>query len=88
MKLNLNLFATIRDKVDRKLCICLPGPMRTFWRRLWLRQDEFHPCYDNDPVYLFTLSPEQRDAYMQNLVDRRDKAHKRDLGPDPLFPTI
>jgi hypothetical protein len=64
-------------KLDIWLCLHLPGPLRTFWRRLWIRKDEFHPSLDRDVRYESCLNRGERQTNLLNLVRRRGIAHKR-----------
>lgn len=58
---------------------------RTLTRRvLWLDQseipeDEFHPSLDMNGLLTTWMTREELEAYLRDLVRRRDIAHKRDL---------
>lgn len=49
------------------------------WNRLWIRKDEFHESLDMDARAIFDMDQRQRDAYMKDLMRRRQIAHDRDL---------
>lgn len=85
-KVDMKILKTIKmhmlyvcERVDRKLCLSLPGPIRFWWSKLWIRKDEFHPSLNSHAEYATTLSSKKRDAYWHNLMVRRSIAHERDL---------
>lgn len=49
------------------------------WNRLYVRKDEFHSSLDMDVGAMLDMNPKQRARYIQDLVRRRQIAHKRDL---------
>lgn len=49
------------------------------WNRLWVREDEFHNSLNMDIEAMLDMSPKQREAYINDLVRRRQIAHERDL---------
>lgn len=51
--------------------------LRLWWHRLWIREDEFHPSLDSDPLALSVMTPGERRAYLRDLYQRRAIAHKR-----------
>jgi hypothetical protein len=74
-----NWFIRLWNKLDRRLCCSLPGPVRFWWSRLWVRKDEFHPSLNSHAEYAVSLKPEKRTAYSHDLARRRGIAHVRDL---------
>ena len=69
------------SRSDCWLCRSLPGPIRLRWSRLWIRENEFHPSLDSDAEYYYYLPSEGYTAYWQDLVRRREIAHRRSLAP-------
>lgn len=65
--------------VDIWLCRKLPYPICLWWKRLWIRKDEFHPSLDFDVRYLIRLDQEKRILYYSDLVTRRGDAHQREI---------
>lgn len=53
--------------------------IRLFWSRLWIRKDEFHQSLDIDAEAMLTMNAKQKDAYMKDLVRRRNIAHQREF---------
>ncbi len=49
------------------------------WYRLWVREDEAHQSLDMDILALLDMNPQQREAYMWDLVRRRQISHERDI---------
>ena len=64
---------------DRRLCWYLPYPLKLWWCRLWIRSDEFHPSLHSDANYYPTLPAVQQKKYWDDLLRRRDFAHRRTL---------
>jgi hypothetical protein len=69
----------ICERIDWWLCCTLPGPIRFWWARRWIRKDEFHPSLDSHARYYRHLSPEKRTKYWQDIDRRRQVAHRRDF---------
>jgi hypothetical protein len=67
--------AKAADRTDRWLCQSLPRPLRWWWCRLWVRQEEFHPSTELDG----DLHMRYGDPYLDELIRRRDIAHKRSI---------
>lgn len=53
--------------------------VRLLWQRLWVRRDEFHSSLDMDIVAMYNMTEAEREAYIWDLVKRRNIAHERDL---------
>lgn len=51
---------------------------RLFWNRLWIRKDEFHPSLDMDALAMLTMNSQDRDAYIADLIRRREIAHRKE----------
>ena len=49
------------------------------WDRLYIRRDEFHNSLNMDVLAMIDMSPEERDVYWEDLIKRRQIAHKRDF---------
>jgi len=49
-----------------------------WWNRLWIRKDEFHKSLDMDFKLMRKISSEEKDAYIIDLVQRRQKAHDKE----------
>ena len=57
--------------------------------RLWIRENEFHSSLDMDFEAMLGMNKKQRDAYLVDLVKRRQIAHERDLmKKSPTFRAI
>ncbi len=56
--------------------------VRLSWHRLYVRKDEFHPSLHID---IFSFKVEDSGTYMDDLLRRRDIAHRRDAGEE-VFP--
>lgn len=52
---------------------------RLLWHRLWIRKNEFHRSLSMDVDALLVMNESDRIAYMEDLIRRRNIAHKRDL---------
>lgn len=50
-----------------------------FWKKLWIRKDEFHSSLDLDDEALYHMNKEQQKQYLENLANRRWIAHLRDM---------
>ena len=57
----------------------LPHRMRLIWHRLWIRRDEFHHSLDMDGRAIRWMNKKQCEKYIQDLIRRREIAHRRDL---------
>jgi hypothetical protein len=79
LRVVLNFPAQLWDKIDQRLCCSLPYPFRLWWKRLWVRTNEFHPSLNIDPDYVARLGFVERDHYHRDLERRRSLAHQRDL---------
>jgi len=55
---------------------------RMFWNKLWVRKDEFHKSLEMDASAMMTMSREDVQKHMDDLVRRRNIAHQRDLERD------
>lgn len=67
------------NKADRWLCVNLrPLALQTWWRTLWFRQDEFHPCYDQSVRTMLGMSKERRERYVIEVMLRRQRAHEQE----------
>lgn len=53
--------------------------MDFFYARGWLKENEFRADLDMDPLAMFVLEGEQREAYFNDLARRRQAAHLRTL---------
>jgi hypothetical protein len=75
------------DKIDRHLCKTwlIPSDLRVWWQELWNRKDEFHPCYNLDTWAWFSMTPQRRLRYTENLTARRNAAHRRNCHDEPLI---
>lgn len=40
---------------------------------------EFHPSLNLDAAYALSLTQDERDKYLYDLVERRKRAHEKDL---------
>lgn len=58
----------------------LPHRPRLWWRRAWIRKDEFDPSLNMDSRVLVAMNEKDRKKYISDLVRRRNIAHERDLG--------
>lgn len=54
------------------------GP-KLWWDRLWIREDEFHKSLSMDAVMYAEMDPIERRAYLNDLMTRREVAHRRDM---------
>ena len=50
--------------------------IKPWWKRLWIRKDEFHSSLDTD--YLPGISQEEEDNYSKDVFRRRHLSHERD----------
>ncbi len=50
--------------------------LRLWWNKLWIRKDEFHPSLNFDGEAYFEMNEEEKQAYMFDLVKRRNIAHE------------
>ena len=50
-----------------------------FWYRLWIRKDEFHKSLEKDFKAMSVMDEGQRQAYINDLVIRRNRAHQETL---------
>jgi len=48
-----------------------------WWRRLWLRNDEFHPSLNMDGAALLEMDDQEREKYFADLHRRIEIAHQR-----------
>lgn len=53
--------------------------IKLWWHRLFIRKDEFHECFNMDMEAMWDMTREEQDAYLNNLMRRRQIAHDRDL---------
>lgn len=66
--------------LDRKICRDFPiVPVRVFWCRLWIREDEFHPSLEIDSEIIHGMDPLQLFRHRKDLVRRRIAAHRRQI---------
>ncbi len=67
--------------LDVWLCRHLPVRfgLRRSWHELWIREDEFHPSLDIDSEIMEALDKSDLYIYTCNNLERRKKAHGRDL---------
>ncbi|MFA5420519.1 MAG: hypothetical protein WC280_00630 [Patescibacteria group bacterium] len=49
-----------------------------WWRRLWIRKDEFHHSLNLNCTAMIKMSKEERDKYLADIVRRRNIAHEKD----------
>ncbi len=52
--------------------------LRLWWYRLWIRKDEFHKSLDMDIEAMLVMNKKEREAYIKDLIKRRDIAHRRE----------
>jgi len=55
------------------------GGIILWWYRLYIRKDEFHHSLDLDHKVMLNMNDKERKKYLDDLVKRREIAHKRDL---------
>lgn len=58
----------------------LPHRPRLIWHKLWIRKDEFHHSLDMDVRAMLVMNDMDKNKYLNDLMRRRNIAHKRDLG--------
>jgi len=56
----------------------LPWRFRIWFDELWLRRDEFHPCYSMDMFATAEMKPNDASRYLGRLGHRRQAAHRLD----------
>ncbi len=49
------------------------------WYKLWVRKDEFHKSLDMDFAAISEMDTEEQEKYSQDLIRRREIAHKKDF---------
>jgi len=59
--------------------ISIKNRLILFWKRLWIRKDEFHSSLDFDAKIASKMSRKERTNYAQDLTQRRREAHEKDL---------
>lgn len=50
-----------------------------WWRKLWIRKDEFHSSLDVDAKAMVEMDQKEMEKYIEDLAYRRNLAHRRDL---------
>ena len=56
--------------------------IKLFWRRFFIRKDEFHSSLDLDLEALMVMDGNKRHRYYLDLAKRRSIADKRDLASE------
>lgn len=51
--------------------------IKLWWYRLWIRGDEFHVSLSIDAIAMSVMTEEERREYIDDLILRRNIAHKR-----------
>ncbi len=53
--------------------------LRLWWHKLWIREDEFHESLNMDIEAMLVMNKKEREAYIKDLIKRRDIAHRREV---------
>lgn len=55
--------------------------LKLWWHRLWVRADEFHSTLDRDHDLMSGMCECEKHRYINDLIRRREIAHRRDDTP-------
>lgn len=69
----------IQDFFERCRWFFWDAGIKLSWYRLWIRKNEFHKSLDYDDMATMYMSGGQEREYLEDLMRRRNIAHKRDL---------
>jgi hypothetical protein len=71
-------FFEIKPEIIRYRRIIWNKKIRLLWFRLWIRKDEFHKSLNTDREALMVMNSEEREKYVNDLIKRRNIAHRRE----------
>ncbi len=69
----------IEESFEKFLCFVWHAGIKLFWYRLWVRKNALHKSLEFDIMEVMYMDNDQSRYYREDLIRRRNIAHKRDI---------